>query len=143
VLEAAFFVFRDRQAAIAAFSSGGTVLAGMFAALAAAAAWRSASESSATADRAREALARLNKPTMFATISIDSADPSVAVGSYGPDQYRGALDVRITWHLRGGRKVTKNAGVMIPDPTGRNEHLPSRCHSGHGEGRRPRPQRKR
>jgi hypothetical protein len=77
-------VFRDRQAAIAAFSSGGTVLAGMFAALAAAAAWRSAGESSATADRAGEALARLNKPTMFAAISIDSADPSVAVGIYGP-----------------------------------------------------------
>lgn len=30
-----------------------------------------------------------------------------------------------------------------PELTGRNEHLPSRCHSGHGEGRRPRPQRKR
>jgi hypothetical protein len=61
---------------------------------------------------------------MFAAISIDSADPSVAVGSYGPDQYRGAHDVRITWHLRDGRKVTKSARVMIPEPTGRNEHLP-------------------
>ncbi|HET8659315.1 MAG TPA: hypothetical protein VFM55_10005 [Micromonosporaceae bacterium] len=110
---------------VQALTGAGTLTTAVFTALAALSAQRAAAESSSTATRAREALARTIKPTMFADVMRgNGVDIDKAIGSYGPGRDRGAIDVKVTWHLRDGRKVVDRADALIPEPTGRNPHLP-------------------
>jgi hypothetical protein len=120
----AFIVFRRDTALIQALSAFGAVAAAVFTALAAFAAMKAATESSHTAERAREALGRALKPTMNAWISHDPSDPDRAIGGVAPSADRGAADVVVTWHMRDGRTLAKDIGVLAPEPTGVNPHLP-------------------
>ena len=127
-LTAGLVFMRKNTAFIQAASAGGTLVAAVFTAMAAFAAQRAATQSNLTSERAREALARTQKPTVHA--SILQVEAGQATGCYGPRSDRGVLDVTITWELRDGSKRVERIDALTPEPTGHNPHLPRMMHLG-------------
>lgn len=96
-----FITFRSNSALIAALEAAGTVAAAGFAAFAAMAAMRAAAESSATARRSREALARAMRPWIEPSTHRENGAVLGRLRCEG----RTAVDVTATWVLTGGDAV--------------------------------------
>jgi hypothetical protein len=97
-----FITFRGNSALIAALEAAGTVAAAAFAAIAATAAMRAAAESSATARRSREALARAMRPWIEPSTHRENG----AVVGRLRCEGRTAVDVTAVWVLTDGEPVT-------------------------------------
>jgi hypothetical protein len=103
---ALFIGFRSNAPLVAALEAAGTVAAAGFAALAALGSMRAAAESSATARRSREALARTVRPRVYPSFSQE----------YGTVrcEERVAVDVSVAWLLTGGETVTEQVARLEP-----------------------------
>jgi hypothetical protein len=101
----AFFLLRRHPETIATLASAGTVVAACFAAMAAVASMKAANESSITATRAREALARSLRPALTADVHFTesaAADGKVPALGRVMSASSNAVDVVVEWHLENG-----------------------------------------
>lgn len=101
-LFAVFIAFREDAALIGALSAAGAVAAAVFAAVAAFGSVRAAAESSASARRAREAVARNAQPRLRPSVGVEG---DRLLGTVSCGSARGAVDVTIVW-------VPANAGPI-------------------------------
>lgn len=111
VLFAFFIGFRRDVALVGALSAAGTVLAAGFAAMAALGSMRAAAESSVTANRSREALARTMRPTVRPDIGRQDGE---VLGTVRCGEGRGALDVTVAWLKADGETVTGRTARLEP-----------------------------
>jgi hypothetical protein len=104
----AFFLLRRHPDTIATLASAATVVAACFAAMAAVASMRAANESSITATRAREALARSLRPALSSDVHFtESAHPDGRASALGRvmSASSNAVDVVVEWHLKSGASI--------------------------------------
>lgn len=111
VLFAVFIAFRRDAALISAMSAAGAVAAAVFAAVAAFGSVRAADESSASARRAQEAVARNAKPSLRPSLSVegDRLFGTVSCGSS-----RGAVDVMVVWVPVNSGPITEQRATFEP-----------------------------
>lgn len=103
VLFALFIGFKRDAALIGALSAAGAVAAAGFAALAAMGSMRAANESSATARRSQEALARTMRPRIHPSASLENR---AVLGKVHRGEGRAAVDVTVVWVLTNHDTVT-------------------------------------
>ena len=106
VLFAVIVAVRHDTALVGALSAAGTVAAGVFAALAALGSMRAAADSSATARRSREALARTTRPQLRPAVR---AEGGALVGEVRVEGQAAADGVTVVWALADRRPVTVQA----------------------------------
>ena len=109
-----FVAVREHTALVSALSAAGTVAAGVFAALAALGSMRAAAESSATARRSREALARTAQPSVRPEVRADGDELLGDVLVEG----KAAVGVTIAWLLVDREIATASADRIEPGATG-------------------------
>jgi hypothetical protein len=105
---------RENTALVEALSAAGTVAAGVFAALAALGSMRAAADSSATARRSREALARTAQPAVRPEVR---ADGGTLVGEVLVEG-QAAVAVTVVWMLVGREPATARADRIDPGVAG-------------------------
>jgi hypothetical protein len=115
VLFVMFIGFREDADLVAALEAAGTVAAAGFAAVAGVAAMRAANESSATARRARETLARSARPRISLRVEVagDRLHGLVRCAD-GP----AAVDATVAWLRADGETVTGQAARLAPGDGG-------------------------
>jgi hypothetical protein len=111
VLFAVFIGFKKDAALVAALSAAGTVAAAGFAAVAAMGSMRAAAESSATARRSRETLARTAQPRV--TPSVVREDGTLH-GRLNCGGSRAAVDVQVAWMLAENEAITDRVARIEP-----------------------------
>ena len=109
-LFAVFIAFRHNAALISALSAAGAVAAAGFAALAATGSMRAAAESSNTARRSREALARTVRPRVYPVVSQREETLLGLVRTEG----HAAIDVMVVWIGTQGNSVTGRTARLEP-----------------------------
>jgi hypothetical protein len=110
-LFAVFIGFKGDAALVGALSAAGTVAAAGFAALAAMGSMRAAADSSATAKRSREALARTMRPRIHPSVSRENGR---MLGKVQCGEGRGAVDVTVAWRLTNSDTVTDRIARLEP-----------------------------
>jgi hypothetical protein len=116
VLFVVIVAVREDTALVGALSAAGTVAAGVFAALAAMGSMRAAADSSATARRSREALARSVRPRVRPAVR---ASNGTLLGEVRVDGTQAASDVMAVWLLTGGGGTrTERAAYLEPPVAG-------------------------
>ncbi|HEX6685820.1 MAG TPA: hypothetical protein VF062_23795 [Candidatus Limnocylindrales bacterium] len=110
VLFVLFIGFRHDTALVGALSAAGTVVATGFAAVAAMGSMRAAAESSATARRSHEAMARTVQPRVAP--GLRAAD---GVGEVRCTGSRPAIDVTVAWIPVDGTAVPAKVALLEPD----------------------------
>ena len=103
---------REHTALVSALSAAGTVAAGVFAALAALGSMRAAADSSATARRSREALARTARPQVRPEVRADGGTLLGEVRVEG----QAAVGVTVVWMLVDRDTATVRADRVEPGP---------------------------
>ena len=109
-----FVTVREHTALVGALSAAGTVAAGVFAALAALGSMRAAAESSATARRSREALARTAQPSVRPEVRADGGKLLGEVRVEG----KAAVGLTIVWMLIDRETATARADRIEPGADG-------------------------
>ncbi len=113
-LFALFIGFRNNTALVGALSAAGTVAAAGFAALAAFGSVRAANESSATARKAHEAMARNSRPKL--SVRFTAAEGNL-VGHIDCGPGATAVDLMVTWMLAEGAPVMEQRAQFGPGST--------------------------
>lgn len=103
--------FRRDTALVGALEAAGTVSAAGFAALAAMGSMRAAAESSVTARRSREALARTMRPQLRPEVHIENG---TVFGRVRCGEGRGALEVTVVWLLSDRDPITEHTARLEP-----------------------------
>ena len=104
-----FILFRTDAALISALSAAGAVAAAVFAAVAAFGSVRAADESSAAAQRAREAVARGTQPRLLPSLSVEGGK---RLGTVSCGSNRGAVDVMVVWMFENGGPITEQRATF-------------------------------
>lgn len=108
---AVFIAFRDDAALIGALSASGTVLAAAFAAVAAYGSVKAATQSSVSAQRAREGVARSIRPTI--TPSVYAQD-GFLFGKVEATTPLAAVDITVSWALETASPVIMQIARLVP-----------------------------
>jgi hypothetical protein len=114
-LFAVFIGFKRDAALIAALEAAGTVAAASFAATAAFGSMRAAAESSATARKSREALARTARPHLRPTITTQ--ENGTIFGTIRSGETRAAVDITVVWTLTDQDPVVGQTAHLEPGRT--------------------------
>lgn len=111
ILFVLFIAFREDAALVSALSAAGTVAAGVFAAIAAMGSMRAAAESSASARRAREGVARAAKPRVQPSLTRDDG---ALIGTVTCGDGPAAIDVFAVWVLTNRGTVSDKLAHLEP-----------------------------